>query len=145
MPRYFTVRDARAALAAVGRDIRDAVHAKSRYKEAEDALQELNQRILMRGGIAVDTASAQAWKSQRESGAQALKNALARIEDRGVLVKDLDVGLIDFPCLYRGHEVYLCWRMDEADIDFWHGTDEGFAGRKLIDDEFLSNHSGDPS
>jgi hypothetical protein len=143
MPRYFTLREARAALPAVSRDIRDAVAAKTRYQEADGALHTLGQRILMRGGIMVDTAAAEAWKSQRDSGAQTLKATLGRIEDLGVLVKDLDVGLIDFPTLYRGQEVYLCYRMDETDIDFWHGTQEGFAGRKLIDGEFLSHHTGD--
>ena len=143
MPRYFTLREARAALPAVSRDIRDAVAAKTRYQEADGALQTLGQRILMRGGIMVDTAAAEAWKSQRDSGAQTLKATLGRIEDLGVLVKDLDVWLIDFPTLYRGQEVYLCYRMDETDIDFWHGTQEGFAGRKLIDGEFLSHHTGD--
>jgi hypothetical protein len=143
MPRYFTLREARAALPAVTRDIRDAVTAKTRYQEADRALQTLGQRILMRGGIMVDTAKAEAWKSQRDSGAQTLKTTLGRIEDMGIVVKDLDVGLIDFPTLYRGQEVYLCYRMDETDIDFWHGTQEGFAGRKLIDGEFLSHHTGD--
>ena len=143
MPRYFTLREARAALPAVSRDIRDAVAAKSRYQEADQLLQTLGQRILMRGGIMVDTAAAEAWKAQRDSGVQTLKATLGRIEDLGVLVKDLDVGLIDFPTLYRGQEVYLCYRMDETDIDFWHGTQEGFAGRKLIDGEFLSHHTGD--
>jgi hypothetical protein len=143
MPRYFTLREARAALPAVSRDIRDAVTAKARYQEADQLLQTLGQRILMRGGILVDTAAAEAWKAQRDSAAQTLKATLGRIEDLGVLVKDLDVGLIDFPTLYRGQEVYLCYRMDETDIDFWHGTQEGFAGRKLIDGEFLSHHTGD--
>jgi hypothetical protein len=143
MPRYFTLREARAALPAVSRDIRDAVQAKTRYQDADQSLQTLAHRILMRGGIMVDTAQAEAWKSQRESGAQTLKATLGRIEEMGVLVKDLDVGLIDFPTLYRGQEVYLCYRMDESDIDFWHGTQEGFAGRKLIDGEFLSHHTGD--
>lgn len=145
MPRYFTLREARAALPAVSRDIRDAVHARGRYQQADNALQELGQRILMRGGLLVDTVAAEAWKKQRDAGAQTLKNTLGRIENLGVLVKDLDVGLIDFPTLYRGQEVYLCWRMDEDDIDFWHGTEEGFAGRKLIDGDFLDHHSGDPS
>jgi hypothetical protein len=143
MPRYFTLREARAALPAVSRDIRDAVQAKGRYQEADGLLQALGQRILMRGGMMVDTAAAEAWKKQRESGAHTLKSTLGRIEELGVVVKDLDVGLLDFPTLYRGQEVYLCWRMDEADIDFWHGTQEGFAGRKLIDSEFLSHHTGD--
>ena len=143
MPRYFTLREARAALPAVSRDVREAVQARSRYQQADEALQALGQRILMRGGIMVDTVAAEAWKTQKDSGAQTLKSTLERIEDLGILIKDLDVGLIDFPTLYRGQEVYLCWRMDEADIDFWHGTQEGFAGRKLIDSEFLSHHTGD--
>ena len=143
MPRYYTLREARAALPVISRDVRDAVHAHSRYQEADDALKSLTQRILMNGGTVVDTAGAENWKSQRDSGAQALKTFLGRMEERGVLVKDLGVGLIDFPTLYRGREVYLCWRMDEDDIDFWHSTDEGFAGRKLIDSDFLSHHSGD--
>jgi len=46
------------------------------------------------------------------------------------VIKDLDVGLIDFPTLFRGKEVYLCWRMGESGIRHWHGVDEGFAGRK---------------
>jgi hypothetical protein len=56
------------------------------------------------------------------------------------VVKDLDTGLLDFPTLYQGREVYLCWRLGESQINYWHGVDEGFAGRKAIDDDFLANH-----
>ena len=59
------------------------------------------------------------------------------------MVKDLDVGLVDFPTLFRGEEVYLCWRMDEDDIDYWHGVHEGFAGRRPIDQQFIDNHRGE--
>jgi hypothetical protein len=143
MPRYFTLGEARAALPAVGRSIREAVQAKARYQEAEKVLQNLAQRILMMGGLCVDTASAEAWKTQYDSNAQTLKTAMERIEEIGILVKDLDIGLVDFPTLLHGEEVYLCWRMDEADIDHWHGTNEGFAGRKPIDRNFLDNHKGE--
>jgi hypothetical protein len=143
MPRYFTLAEARAALPAVGRGIREAVHAKGRYLEAEKEIQDLGQRILMMGGIQVDTRAAEAWKTQRDSNAQTLKNSMERIENMGVLVKDLDVGLVDFPTLFQGEEVYLCWRMDENDIDHWHGVNEGFAGRKPIDKNFVDNHRGD--
>jgi hypothetical protein len=61
----------------------------------------------------------------------------------GVLVKDLDIGLIDFLTHYQGREVCLCWKLGEERIRFWHGTGEGFAGRKPIDGEFLENHRGD--
>lgn len=143
MPRYFTLVEARAALPAVGRGIRDAVQAKARYIEAEKVIQDLAQRILMMGGINVDTAAAEAWKAQYDSNAQTLKTSMERIEDLGVLVKDLDIGLVDFPTLFRGEEVYLCWRMDEDDIDHWHGVNEGFGGRKPIDKHFIDNHRGD--
>jgi hypothetical protein len=145
MPRYFTLVEARAALPAVGRGIREAVHAKGRYVEAEKFIQDLSQRILMMGGITIDTAAAEAWKSQRDTNAQTLKNCMERIENLGVLIKDLDIGLVDFPTLLRGEEVYLCWRMDEDDIDHWHGVSEGFAGRKPIDKTFVDNHRGDSS
>ena len=142
MPRYFTLAEARAALPVVGRSIREAVQAKAHYMEAEKAIQDLVQRILMMGGINVDTARAEAWKAQYDSNAQTLKNSMERIEDLGVLVKDLDIGLVDFPTLFRGEEVYLCWRMDEDDIDHWHGVNEGFHGRRPIDKHFVDNHRG---
>lgn len=143
MPRYFTLTQARAALPTVGRSIREAVQAKGRYEEAEKAIQDLSRRILIMGGIHVDTQSAEAWKTQRDAGAQTLRNCMERIENMGVLVKDLDVGLVDFPTLFRGEEVYLCWHMDERDIDHWHGVNDGFAGRKPIDKHFVDNHRGD--
>jgi hypothetical protein len=142
MAKHFTLPEAKELLPVVGRLIRDAVHAKSRYQEADAYLQQLGQRILMRGGMSVDTALAESWKAQRESNAHALKNTLGRIEDLGVQVKDLDVGLVDFPTLYRGEEVYICWRMDEDDIEYWHGVHEGFSGRREIDADFLANHVG---
>ena len=143
MPRYFTLDEARALLPVVGRNIREAVQGKERYQAAETWLQELSQRILMQGGMTVDTEVAEAWKTQRDTNAQALKHSMEKLEEAGVVVKDLDIGLIDFPTLYRGEEVYLCWRMDEEDIEHWHGVHEGFAGRKEIDKGFVENHRGD--
>jgi hypothetical protein len=145
MPRYFTLAEARAALPVVGRSIREAVQAKAHYAEAEKAIQDLVQRILIMGGINVDTVAAEAWKSQYDSNAQTLKDSMDRIEDLGVLVKDLDIGLVDFPTLFGGEEVYLCWRMDEDDIDHWHGVNEGFNGRRPIDKHFVDNHRGEGS
>jgi hypothetical protein len=145
MSRHFTLGEANALLPEVGRLIREAVHSKGRYQEAETWLHDLAQKIMMSGGINVDTTVVESWKNQRESGGTTLKGAMERIEDIGVLVKDLDVGLVDFPTLYRGEEVYLCWRMDEGDIEFWHGVHEGFAGRKEIDSEFIANHRGEGS
>jgi hypothetical protein len=56
-------------------------------------------------------------------------------------VKDLDIGLVDFPTVFRGVEVCLCWKLGEPRIGYWHGAEEGFRGRKPIDQDFLAHHS----
>jgi hypothetical protein len=143
MPRYFTLGEARAALPHVGRSIREAIHAKARNEDAEGNIQRLTQRILMAGGIAVDTVQAESWKNQYDSSAATLKAVVEQFEEMGVLIKDLDTGLVDFPTLFEDREVYLCWRVDESDISHWHGVDEGFAGRKAIDRHFIEHHRGE--
>jgi hypothetical protein len=55
-----------------------------------------------------------------------------QLEHLGVLVKDLDRGLVDFPALREGEEVLLCWEVGEDEVAFWHGIEEGFAGRKPL-------------
>jgi hypothetical protein len=62
-----------------------------------------------------------------------LDDCLARLEATGVLLKDPDVGLLDFPSVRDGEEVLLCWRVGEEDISYWHNLADGFAGRKPID------------
>jgi hypothetical protein len=83
-------------------------------------------------------------KARREASAAQFKAAIERIQELGCQVKDLDTGLVDFPTLFRGVEVLLCWRLGERGIHFWHGVDEGFRGRKRIDRDFLENHRGHP-
>lgn len=60
--------------------------------------------------------------------------ALMEFQRREILVKDLDRGLVDFPSLRGDREVFLCWEMDEEDIQFWHDLDSGYAGREAIDE-----------
>ena len=123
--------------------MREAVAMKSQYDEAEQAMQSLASRITMMGGIVVNRERAADDKARREVAGQRLRSILENFEQSGVLVKDLDKGLVDFPTLFRGEEVYLCWKLDEASIQFWHGTNEGFAGRKAIDQDFLDHHEGE--
>jgi hypothetical protein len=103
----------------------------------------MTQRIQILGGSMADRDSFVDEKKRRDSAARRLKDAIEQIQSFGCLIKDLDIGLIDFPSLYRGEEVYLCWKLGEDGINFWHGVSEGFGGRKPIDREFLDNHKGD--
>jgi hypothetical protein len=82
-------------------------------------------------------------KRRRDAVASKLRAVIEEVQDFGCVVKDLDTGLVDFPTLLRGVEVYLCWKLGEAKIAFWHGVDEGFRGRKAIDQDFLDHHRGD--
>lgn len=63
-----------------------------------------------------------------------LETSVKGIMALGIYVKDLDTGIVDFLGQRDGHEVYLCWRLGEDDIRFWHEPETGFAGRKPIDD-----------
>ena len=123
--------------------MREAVALKTQYQEAEEGLQSFAQRVAMQGGVVVDRQAVLQNRAQRDQYGQSLKDAVEKIQEFGCVIKDLDTGLIDFPTLFHGQEVYLCWKMGESGIGFWHGVDEGFAGRKPIDREFLENHRGD--
>ncbi len=70
---------------------------------------------------------------QHNQLAETLKSALNHILETGCLIKDLDVGLLDFPAVINKQDVYLCWKLGEDRIRFYHRQDEGFASRKPLD------------
>jgi len=127
----------------VDRLLRDALMLKTEYEECEQALQAFNERIMLMGGMVVDRQHALELRNRRETAAGRLRAVLEEVQETGCLIKDLDIGLVDFPTLFRGTEVYLCWKLGETAIEFWHGVDEGFRGRKPIDQDFLDHHQGD--
>jgi hypothetical protein len=145
VPRYFTLNESEKLLPEVERALRDALIHKAEYQKADQELGTSNERIRMMGGSRVDRPAYLSMRSRRDTSGAALKDALERIEQIGAQVKDLDIGLIDFLCLYQGREVCLCWKLGEDRIRFWHGTEEGFRGRKPINEEFLKHHRGDSS
>src|SRR5215510_8886505 len=145
MSKRFTLDEAQRLLPQVERLLRGAIEAKALYQDAEHTIQEMNERIMMLGGVLVDRERAVDAKARREEAAASLKNAIEGVQEIGCLVKDLDIGLVDFPTLFRGTEVYLCWKLGESGIDYWHGVEEGFRGRKAINQDFLDHHKGDRS
>jgi hypothetical protein len=143
MSRRFTLLEAQSLISTVDPLLRKAIELKAAYEEAERAMDSVARRIAMLGGVLVDREPAvQARDRQRQAG-EALQQAIERVQDYGCLIKDLDMGLLDFPTLFRGREVYLCWKLGEPAITYWHGVDEGFAGRKAIDQDFRDHHRGD--
>jgi hypothetical protein len=145
MAKRFTLAEAQSLIPEVSNLLGEAILRKGSYEEAERAIQASMQRIGMMGGMLVDRNRAIEERKQRDGSAGKLRSAIERIQAIGCVVKDLDVGLIDFPTEFRGQEVYLCWRRGESQIEFWHGIEEGFKDRKEIDQGFRDHHRGDPA
>lgn len=143
MARYFTLREASALLPEIDASIREAMFFHSEHTDAEQRLQREVQRILFAGGALVDQDEVARQRARRKTSALALKAVIEKIYATGCQIKDLDMGLVDFPTLYHGNEVLLCWKLGEDAIRFWHGLEDGFSGRKPIDQEFIENHEGD--
>ena len=100
-------------------------------------MQALASRVFLNGGTMVDIAGAARRKAERDKALQQAKDAVAEIDATGVQVKDLDIGLLDFPCIVGEEVILLCWKLGEKGITHWHGMEEGFAGRKPIDDRII--------
>ena len=143
MPKRFTLDEAESLIPEVDRLLREAISVKSDYQEAERAMQAFSERVMLMGGVLLDREEILAAKQRRDSAAERLRASIESVQELGCVVKDLDIGLIDFPTVFRGVEVYLCWKLGEPAIAFWHGLDEGFRGRKAIDQDFREHHRGD--
>src|SRR5262249_51956054 len=111
----------------------EAIEGRRKMSEVDEKLSAISNRILVMGGITIDYDFAAGMRNEYNRLVEKVKTALDEIHATGCVVKDLDSGLIDFPALLKNEEVYLCWRLGEDRIRFYHRQDEGFAGRKLID------------
>ena len=129
--RHFTPEEANALLAEV-RPVAEELVARRRAMTVTTARRaRLSSRIAGNGGD-FDPREPRELESQLAREAEALAQCVDRLERLGVLVKDLDRGLVDFPALRHGQEVLLCWQVGEDEVAYWHGLEEGFAGRKSL-------------
>ena len=118
---------------AVIADTHDRLPSKV-IETIEGEFQELAQKIFLSGGLLVEIGRMAARRAERDKTEQRIKDVLAEIDATGVQVKDLDMGLLDFPCIVDGKTILLCWKVGEDRITHWHGLEEGYAGRKPIDE-----------
>ena len=133
--RSFTLDEAQSLLPVLESLLRTAIDGKKLIETVDAELQELAHRVFLSGGLLVNIIQVARRKAEREKTIQRVKDALAEIDATGVQVKDLDIGLLDFPCQVEGRTVLLCWKLGEKGITHWHDTSEGFAGRKPIDEK----------
>lgn len=125
MSRYFTLQEANQTLDAI-RPWMDEVQAirQEILANQPDAWTAL-ERSLGNGGNRALSSIIQDFEK--------LDALVHRILDTGVVIKDINIGLLDFPALKEGREVYLCWQYGEGDIAYWHEVEAGYAGRQPID------------
>ena len=146
MGRFFTLREAEDLIPKLREWLQQAIEAKQEAVEVERELRSLSARISALGGTEIDPTAVAKRKLARDQAVERLQGAARSIEESGALVKDLDTGLIDFPALLENEEVYLCWKLGEPRIEYWHRVQDGFAGRKPIADEFgQAGGSGKPN
>jgi hypothetical protein len=132
--RSFTLQEAQGLLPILESLLRTAIDGKKLIEEVDAEMQEVAHRVFLNGGTLLNIIHLAHRKAQREKAIQRAKDAVAEIHATGVQVKDLDIGLLDFPCIVDRETLLLCWKLGEKKITHWHGTTEGFAGRKPIDE-----------
>lgn len=134
--KTFTLDEAQALLPLVSSLLDRALEARTEAAAIEVDLQEINRRIFLTGGMRVDITEIARKRTAMNTHIERMKELLSEIDEIGVQVKDLEQGLIDFPCKLDDEIVLLCWKRGEPAIEFWHTTESGFAGRQPIDDRF---------
>jgi len=125
MPHYFTIEEARATLRTI-RPLMEEVQAiGDKILKQQPESWPLVEKAAGNGG------SRKA--SRLVIDFERLDRLVHRIQDTGAILKDLNLGLLDFPAWREDDEVYLCWQYGEADLAFWHEIDAGYAGRQPIE------------
>jgi hypothetical protein len=126
--RFFTPEEANRALILVRRITEDVT---TQYK----SLVALRTQLDEIGWKPKDTDRADELRSQIREIADRLRTLHEELQSIGCEMKDWSLGLIDFPAMYQGREVLLCWRLGEKSVEHWHERDAGYAGRQRIDEE----------
>lgn len=130
MEKYFTLEEANRALSLINPIVNDIL---TKMKEAERLhsfvkTEKFNKTIPEN---TLMTALSSVEKLLNE-----IEYHMKEITSVGVFLKDMNVGLVDFPCIHEERLVYLCWKFGEAHVGAWHETEDGFAQRKKVDESF---------
>lgn len=143
--KTFSLDEAQLLLPVLEALLRRAMDAKSAAEKIEAELQALTQRIFVTGGMFINSAEVARKRAAMGAATQQAKDAIEEIDAIGVQLKDLETGLLDFPCQVGGEIVLLCWKLGEPKIAHWHTIDDGFRGRQPLDERFLKNSPDRPN
>lgn len=131
--KYFSRQEAEQLLPVIEASLRQAREEKQALDALQEEFSQAASKIMVLGGSFPPYSDLVKKKSEREQASTRVVDAITKIQETGCVVKDLDEGLVDFPSIIGGQEAFLCWKLGEARIEYWHDLEEGFAGRKPID------------
>ena len=124
MPRYFTVAEANAVLPQVRQIVSRMLAAREMIVAARPEVWPILEKAIGNGGS--QKAGELVFQFEK------VQSAARRLTELGIQLKDINTGLVDFPSMRDGREVYLCWRFDEPAVAHWHDLETGFAGRQPL-------------
>jgi hypothetical protein len=131
-PRHFTRDEVDALLIEIRPLTEKLVAHRAALVEAQRQRAELGHQIAGNGG-GVDPSELGRLEELMDGELAGVARCVNAIHGLGGVVKDPDTGLVDFPARIEGVEAFLCWQLGEEQVDYWHGIEEGFAGRKPLD------------
>ncbi|MGE3270515.1 MAG: DUF2203 domain-containing protein [Chloroflexota bacterium] len=131
MATYFTLEEATALLPTIRPILERIIMLRARLERTERDLVSLNWKARTNGHADHQGSFGEGQSARTELMAE-INAELLKIQELGVELKDPAIGLIDFPSVRGGKVVYLCWRLGETEIGYWHETDTGYAGRQPL-------------
>ena len=132
-PKLFSLTEAERTRLEVEPLLIEAMEGRRKLNDLAESLAGIASGIQLLGGSIPPFRRAVKLRLEHDRLGDSVKDSLERIESTGCVVKDLDIGLLDFPALLNDEEIYYCWKLGEDRIRFYHRQDEGFAGRKPLD------------
>ena len=132
MPRYFTREDAERLLSRIRPLMEEVLRRSLVFHQLQGEVDAVEKKLKGNGHLGATGELEQRQRALREVG-QGIATLVAEVQELGVEVKDLSTGLVDFRALREGREVYLCWRVGEPRVEWWHPLEGGFSGRQKLD------------
>ena len=132
MTRYFDIDAANEALTEVGPLLATLADQRLELIRLRDRSIAAHSAAAGGGAAETDEGESQRLRLRMKGIVDQMAAAVARLDQLGITLRDIEHGLIDFPALVAGRQVWLCWQLGETDIAFWHELDTGFASRRLL-------------
>jgi hypothetical protein len=130
-PRQFTLEEANALLPRLSDLLLQIQESKARHDRLEEQAEEYAHHVSSNGHVVERKLNE--TRQELAKAAAEVNSLIERVNELGCEVKDIDEGLVDFPSEREGRDVYLCWKLGEPDIRWWHDLEAGFAGRRPLE------------